>query len=114
MGRTLGFLARIMQDGWSASPREIAIDEKSAVLVESDGKATVVGNGKGAYFLLPSRPPGVCQTGQPLTFHDIAVYRAPTGAHFNVPAWKGEGGAAYSLTVEKGKIQSTQSNHEIY
>src|SRR5208283_4112715 len=34
MGRTLGFLARVMQDGWSNSPREIAIDEKSAVLVE--------------------------------------------------------------------------------
>jgi cyanophycinase-like exopeptidase len=114
MGRTLGFLARIMQDGWSASPREIAIDERSALLVEPDGKATVVGNGKGAYFLLPSRPPGVCQPAQPLTFHEVAVYKAPTGAHFDIPSWRGEGGTAYSLTVEKGKIESTQSNHEIY
>ena len=39
MGRSLGFLARIVKDGWSRSPREVAIDEKSAVLVESDGKA---------------------------------------------------------------------------
>ena len=51
MGRTLGFLARIMQDGWSNSPREIAIDEKSAVLVEPDGKGTVVGNGKRSILL---------------------------------------------------------------
>ncbi len=29
MGRTLGFLARIMKNGWSQSPREVAIDEKS-------------------------------------------------------------------------------------
>ena len=50
MGRSLGFLARIMKDGWSSSPREVAIDEKSAVLVEADGKARVVGTGKGAYF----------------------------------------------------------------
>jgi cyanophycinase len=114
MGRTLGFLARIMQDGWSSSPGEIAIDEKSAVLVEPDGKATVVGSGKGAYFLRSSRPPDVCKPGQPLTFHEIAVYKAPTGAHFNLPSWKGEGGNAYSLTVEKGKIESTQANHEIY
>jgi len=114
LGRTLGFLARIIQDGWSNSPREIAIDEKSAVLVEPDGKATVVGSGKGAYFLRPTRPPDVCKTGQPLTFHDIAVYKAPTGAHFDLPSWKGEGGVAYSLTVEKGKVESTQSNHEIY
>jgi cyanophycinase len=114
MGRTLGFLARIIQDGWSNSPREIAIDEKSAVLVEPDGKATVVGSGKGAYFLRPTRPPDVCKTGQPLTFHDIAVYKAPTGAHFNLPTWKGEGGAAYSLSVEKGKIESAQADHGIY
>jgi cyanophycinase len=114
MGRTLVFLARIIQDRWSTSPREIAIDEKSAVLVEPDGKATVVGNGKGAYFLSPTRPPGVCQAGQPLTFHGIAIYKAPTGAHFDVPSWKGEGGIAYSLSIEKGTIESTQSNHEIY
>ena len=38
MGRTLGFLARLVQDGWSKAPREIAIDEKSAVLVEPDGQ----------------------------------------------------------------------------
>ena len=50
MGRTLGFLARIIKDGWSATPREVAIDEKSAVLVEADGKATVVGTGKGRIF----------------------------------------------------------------
>src|ERR1035438_8025078 len=114
MGRTLGFLARIMQDGWSASPGEIAIDEKSAVLAEPDGKGAVFGSGRGAYFLRPTRPPDLCKSGQPLTFHEVAVYKAPTGAHFDIPSWRGEGGTAYSLTVEKGKIESTQSNHEIY
>lgn len=38
MGRSLGFLARIVKDGWSPSPREVAIDEKSAVLAEANGK----------------------------------------------------------------------------
>jgi cyanophycinase len=114
MGRTLGFLARIIQDGWSASPREVAVDEKSAVLMEPDGKAVVVGNGKGAYFLRPATAPTVCQKNQPLTFHDIAVYRVPTGGHFDLASWTGEGGAAYSLTVEKGVITSTQPNHAIY
>ena len=32
MGRTLVFLSRLVQDGWSKAPREVAIDEKSAVL----------------------------------------------------------------------------------
>src|SRR5271166_952568 len=102
MGRTLGFLARIMQEGWSTSPREVAVDEKSAVLVEPDGKATVVGNGKGAYFLRPTLPPDFCKPGQPLTFRNISVYKAPAGAHFDLASWTGNGGTAYSLSVEKG------------
>lgn len=114
MGRTLGFLARIMQDGWSNSPREIAIDEKSAVLVEPDGMGTVVGNGKGAYFLRPTRGPDVCKTRQLLRFRKISVYRIPAGGHFDLTSWTGDGGTAYSLSVEKGKIESTQANHAIY
>ena len=114
MGRTLGFLARIMQDGWSQSPREIAIDEKSAVLVDSDGNATVVGSGKGAYFLHPTRAPEVCTQGVPLTFRDIRVYRVPAGGHFDLNAWTGDGGVTYSLSVANGKIESTQAGKAIY
>jgi cyanophycinase len=114
MGRTLGFLARIMQDEWSTSPREIAIDEKSAVLVDADGKATVIGSGKGAFFLRPTRRPDVCKTGQPLTFRNISVYRIPAGGHFDLSSWTGDGGTAYSLSVEKGKIESTQANRAVY
>jgi cyanophycinase-like exopeptidase len=114
MGRTLGFLARVMQDGWSQSPREVAIDEKSAVLVEPDGKGTVLGSGKGAYFLRPTQKPETCQKGEPLTFQKINVYRVPAGGHFDLTSWTGDGGTAYSLSVEKGKIESTQANHEVY
>lgn len=114
MGRTLGFLARIIQDGWSKAPREVAIDEKSAVLVEPDGKGTVVGNGRGAYLLRPTRRPAVCKKGQPLTFRKISVYRVPAGGHFDLASWTGDGGMAYSLSVEKGKIESTQADKLIY
>ncbi|HXM08540.1 MAG TPA: cyanophycinase [Terriglobales bacterium] len=114
MGRTLVFLARIMQDEWAKSPREVAIDEKSAVLVEADGRGTVVGNGQGAYFLRPTLAPDVCKFGQPLTFRKIGVYKVPAGGHFDLGSWTGEGGTAYSLTVEKGSIDSTQPNHAIY
>lgn len=114
MGRTLGFLARIMQDGWSESPREVAIDEKSSVLVEPDGKGIVVGNGKGAYFLKPTRKPAVCKKDQPLTFEKVSVYHVPTGGHFSLPSWTGDGGVSYMLSVEKGKIESTQAGNAIY
>ena len=114
MGRTLGFVARIMKDGWSSSPREVAVDEKSAVLVEADGKARVVGTGKGAYFLRPTQAPEACEKGVPLTFRGISVYRVPTGGHFDLTAWTGEAGTPYSLSVEHGKIQSTQAGKGIY
>lgn len=114
MGRTLGFLARIMKDGWSSSPREVAIDEKSAVLVEADGKATVVGTGKGAYFLRPTQAPEVCEKGVPLTFLGISVYRVQAGGHFDLTSWTGDGGTAYSLSVERGKIESTQAGKGSY
>ena len=114
MGRTLGFLARIMQDGWSQTPREVAIDEKSAVLVEADGKGMVVGSGKGAYFLRPTQPPQVCRPGLPLTFRDVYVYKVATGGHFDFVAWTGGGGTAYSLAVEQGRIESNQANRSLY
>jgi cyanophycinase len=114
MGRTLGFLARVMQDGWSQSPREVAIDERSAVLVDADGKATVVGTGKGAYFLHPSKPPAICKKDIPLTFLNVTLYRVPAGGHFDLITWTGDGGMAYDLSVEKGKIQSTQVGGSIY
>jgi cyanophycinase len=114
MGRSLGFLARIMKDGWSDTPREVAIDEKSAVLVDSDGKARVVGSGKGAYFLRPTVKPEVCENGEPLTFRGIDVYRVPSGGRFDLNTWTGDGGTRYSLSVVKGQIGSSQPRGEIY
>src|SRR3984957_4032531 len=114
LGRSLGFLARIMQDGWSTTPREIAIDEKSAVLVEADGKAKVVGTGKGAYFLRPTHPPELCKKDEPLTFRHIEVIRVQSGGTFDLDKWKSESGTSYTLSVVAGKIESTQPNHSIY
>jgi cyanophycinase len=114
MGRSLGFLARIVEDGWSKSPREIAIDEKSAVLVAMDGKATIVGSGKGAYFMQATQAPLVCQKEMPLTINGISVYKAPAGASFDLALWNGTCGVSYTLSVEKGTIHSTQTNNTIY
>ena len=113
-GRTLAFLARMTQDGWSNAPRGLAIDEKSAVLMEPDGKSSVIGTGVAAYFYQVTQPPEVCQRKQPLTIHNISVYRAPTGAHFDLAAWQGLGGSAYSLSVEHGVVQNTQPKGALY
>ena len=114
MGRTLGFLSRLVQDGWAKDPRDIAIDEKSAVLVEPDGKATVVGSGKGAYFLHVTTPPEVCKLNMPLTIRDISAYRAPSGAHFDLKSWTGDGGESYSISVENGVVRTTRPGNAVY
>jgi cyanophycinase-like exopeptidase len=114
MGRTLVFLARVVQDGWSRQPREIAIDEKSAVLIEADSQARVIGSGKGAYFLSVQAPPQTCADGKPLTFRDVAVYHGLSGSEFDVRGWKPRSGASYSLSVVAGEVQSTQPDHQLY
>jgi cyanophycinase len=114
MGRSLGFLARIVQDGWSRTPREIAIDEKSALLVEGDGRTKVVGPGLGVYFLQVTEAPEVCKPGRPLTMRNVAAYHAPTGATFDVRAWSGGGGDGYSISVESGRIHTSRYGNVAY
>jgi len=114
MGRTLVFLSRLVQDGWSKAPREVAIDEKSAVLVEPDGKGTVIGSGKGAYFLQVTAAPQVCKPNVPLSIRGISAYRAPAGAHFDFKTWTGDGGTAYSIRVEHGVIRTSLEDNVIY
>jgi cyanophycinase len=50
MGRSLVFMARILQDGRATQIRNIAVDERTSVLLDPDGNATGVGAGH-AYFL---------------------------------------------------------------
>src|SRR5580658_868231 len=114
VGRSLVCLARIVQDGWSKAPREIAIDEKSALLVEASGRAKVVGTGTGVYFLQVTDAPEVCKPGQPLTLRNVAAYRAPTGAGFDVRDWSGDGGEAYSISVERGQIRTSRTGNAVY
>jgi cyanophycinase len=114
MGRGLGFLARIVADGWSKNPREVAVDENSAVLMEVDGDSKVVGTGKGAYFLQITGAPEVCKQGQPLSLRDVSVYHAPAGARFNLRDWKGDGGEAYSISVDAGQIHTSRAGGVVY
>jgi len=113
MGRSLVFLARIVQDEWSRDPREIAVEEKAAVLLEPSGAATVVGSGP-AYFMRVTHVPEVCRANEPLTFREIEVRRVDPGGHFDVPKWQGTDARSYSLSVEKGVIHSTAPGGDVY
>jgi cyanophycinase len=113
MGRLLVFLARILQDGWAKQVSAIAVEEGSAVLLEPDGGARVIGSGP-AYFLEAKNVPEVCRRKMPLSFSGITVHRTPSGASFNVREWKGTGGDDYQLTVASGAVKAQSSTHGIY
>jgi cyanophycinase len=113
MGRDLAFMCRIYTNGWSLAPRDIAIDEKTALLIDSGGNGKVVGSST-AYFLQAAGAPQSCQPGFPLTYQNVAVYRIDASGSFNLSTWKGKGGIAYTVSANAGVLSSTQANGSIY
>jgi cyanophycinase len=106
LGRTLVFLARILADGWAVPARGIAVDQESAVLVEADGSATIVGKAP-TYFLEAAHKPSVCRPATPLTMSGVAAYRVTAGGTFNLKTWTGTGGTPYVLSVDAGVVTSS-------
>lgn len=113
MGRLVTFMGRIVKDGWALSVKGIGIDEMTAIAVEANGTATVLGSGS-AYFLRTPGMPEVCKINTPLTFRNIPVYRVSGLATFNFPTWSGSGGTAYNISANMGVLSSTQATGLIY
>lgn len=113
MGRSLVFMARILQDGRARKIRDIAVDERTSVLLDPDGQAVVVGAGH-AYFMASTHAPEMCRAGTPLTFRGIAVRSLAAGEHFDVRHWDSKEGTTYTLSVEYGVVKSTLADGAIY
>lgn len=118
MGRLLVFLARLNDAGAKPDPangqhvRGIGVQERAAVLLEPDGKGHVIGYGP-AYFIEADRATGVLQKGKPLTYGPFVVQKVAPGADFYIRSWAGDA-ISYKLTVDSGKIRSSQTANEIY
>jgi len=113
LGRTLVFMARILQEGKAHRIRDIAVDERTAVLLDPGGTGTVVGAGS-AYFLEATQNAETCKANTPLTFRGIAVRSLRAGEQFDVRQWSGREGVAYTLSVESGTIHSTLPGGAVY
>jgi cyanophycinase len=110
LGRTVAFMARLKQDGWLGSrpARAIAIDRETAILVEADGSATVVGPNT-AYFMQASADPQVCTSSDPLSYYPIEVYTVSRGATFDLSNWTGTGGTDQRMSVREGIVTGPTS-----
>jgi len=112
MGRDLGFMCRIVANGWSGAPRGISVDEQTALLIVG-ADATVTGFGN-VYFLQARGAPEVCQPKTPLTYRNIAVHRITVGDTFNLSRWSGRGGTDYTVSADAGVLTSTQNGGSPY
>jgi len=113
MGRDLAFMCRVYINGWSGTPRDISIDERTALLIDAKGSATVVGSST-VYFMQAPGPPQVCQPDTPLSYGNISVYRINASGSFDLGRWAGKGGVAYMVSANAGVLSSTQAGGEIY
>jgi len=126
MGRLLVFLAQLNEpDGKPVPPpggniRGIGVEQGAAVLVEPDGKATVVGSGNvyfvdagNAFGMMIGGKFGVMALHKPLTFGDFVVQKVAPGHTFDLKAWSGDG-IQYKLSVKAGNIHSTQPGGAVY
>ena len=84
-GRLLTFMARTTQ------VRGIGVDEATAVLLEADGTATVVGPGAGWFLRMGAADVIACTDGQPLHTRAIDVIAVHRGDIFDLSTWSGTG-----------------------
>ena len=115
MGRLITFLARIVQDDWASQALGVGVDEQTALTMEPDGVAHVVGTGSVYLLKTPPGDPQVCQPKKDLTYHGVSVYRiSGPNATFDFASWAGNGGTSYTLNVDAGVINYTQPGGSIY
>ncbi|MGB8507942.1 MAG: hypothetical protein WCD76_06045 [Pyrinomonadaceae bacterium] len=103
MGRLLVFIARQIADGASRRALGVAVDEKTSLVVDKQGRARVLGDGA-TYFVLGDHKPEVCRPGTPLTFSDYKIWKIPTGGTFDLRKRPKTG--YYLVSVSDGKITS--------
>ena len=102
MGRLVGFLGRIVQDGWAKSPIGIGVDEATAVVVGPDGHGQVLGSGA-AYVVRTTEKPTLCAEGKPLDFGGLGYVKLVAGDTVELPSGE-TGGAAQPLSASGGAL----------
>ena len=101
MGRIMAFLARQIQDDRTQAALGVAVDERTSLVIDRSGTATVIGDGA-AYFVLADHPPEVCQPRTPLTYSHYKIWRVEAGGRFDLRNRPTRG--YYLRSVENGVI----------
>jgi len=87
MGRLQVFLARALADGMVSEARGIGLDEQTALTIDAQGRAQVIGKGL-AYFLRANKLPEICKPNTPLVFRGVQFVGLKAGAKFDLNTWQ--------------------------
>ncbi len=107
-GRLGAFVARQYASG-AAKVTGVGVDESNALLVDKNGKATLVqqtggtenATGSGAYVVTPSGAADTCASGQPLLYRNVKVTYLANPATDSFDFSKGCGtGTAFTVTID--------------
>jgi len=117
MGRTVAFLARLLEDGTVSNvARGVAVDQQTALLIDQSGKGQVVsrlGNSNRAYLFETATLPSNCKPGEPLTFRGIQVQSLQHGDSIDLATWTSSG-HLYTISAVNGVLQTSGNNGNIY
>jgi cyanophycinase-like exopeptidase len=101
MGRLLGFGARVLEDGWSTRVVALGLDQTTAVVVEPDGQAEVLGDGA-VYLFAADQPAAVCEPDTALEFGPVMVRRLELGDRLSLPDGQSNDGPSYPVSASMG------------
>lgn len=105
-GRLLVFMARIKRDSKCKTVRAVGIDERTAVLLEANGRARVAGE-SGATFYHLSKTPKHLSPGRPAEIGGLHACDVPRGQGFHFKRWYGNSRCDESFRVKNGEVMRT-------
>jgi cyanophycinase len=100
--RLIGFVARMVQDGWGEPVLGVGVDEETALVIDPAGLGTVLGVGK-VHLLRSAGAPQQCVAGKTLEYADLELHSLAPGETVQMP----EGatpGAATPLSASMGAL----------
>jgi cyanophycinase len=108
-GRHLVFMARLLAERPGASVQGIGVPERTAVVVEADGTARVMGQSPVVFALATPPGPEQMAANAPLVWNRnqeaVRVYELPPGGTFNLANWgQGSGGQWRFFSVVDGQL----------
>jgi cyanophycinase len=104
LGRSLVFMARTITDGWTSVSKGLGVDEDTAVLLEPDGTANVIGRGTASFSRMTADDVITCSDGAPLSTGPVDVNVVPRGRSFDVATWTGDPNDHHVVRVTDGVL----------